>query len=127
MGCCKALVVLELFSEHGDTVLRGLTQLHLAICLAAQVVWSRSLYASTRVIFKYGNSISNWLLFGCFFRPFLAVLGVVCFRVTVNINDNDNDWETVSDDGLMMNIDGDGDMVVLRDDVHREALRGGGW
>ena len=33
----------------------------------------------------------------------------------------------VCDDGLMMNIDGDGDVVVLRDYVHREALRGGGW
>ena len=49
------------------------------------------------------------------------------FRVRVNINDNGGDWEMVCDDGLMMNIDGDGDIVVLRDFVHREALRGGGW
>ena len=34
----------------------------------------------------------------------------VGFRVS--INDNDGDWEMVCDDGLMMNIDGDGHIVV---------------
>ena len=52
---------------------------------------------------------------------------VISFRVRVNINANDDDWEMVRDDGLMMNIDGDGNIVGLREDVHREALRGGGW
>ena len=50
--------------------------------------------------------------------PLWSPKGVVGFRVRVNINDNDGDWEMVCDDGLMMNIDGDGDIVVLRNDEH---------
>ena len=48
----------------------------------------------------------------------LCTHNVVRFRVRVNINDNAGDWEMVCNDELIMNMDGDGDIVVLRDDVH---------
>ena len=51
-------------------------------------------------------------VFGHFQKFKAEAKNVIGFRVRVNISDNDGDWEMVCDDGLMMNIDGDGHIVV---------------
>ena len=71
-SCCSSKVIRCSDTCHNSVARSAclcVVLLHWAICLVVWVMLSRSLYASMRAVFKSGNSMSSWLLFGCFFRP----------------------------------------------------------
>ena len=99
-SCCSSTAILYSETCHSsvaDCACFCAFLLHRAIFLAAWVVRSRSWYASTRVVFKSGNSMSREGLFACFFRPIFCSAVVKDLLHDIKINFNmvlSNIWET---------------------------------